>query len=449
MNGDRTLRLGAGAGFSGDRIDPAVDLARRGELDFLILECLAERTIAAAQLRRRRDPRTGYDPLLERRVRALLPSICRNGTRVITNMGAANPSRAGEVIVALAEELGCSVHVAVVSGDDILELLDLSTPALESGRPLRDYGEIVSANAYLGIDAILPALRSGAQIVVTGRVADASLFLAPLVDRFGWESNDHDRLAAGIVVGHLLECAGQLCGGYFADPGKKDIPDMARLGFPFATVDSSGSATFTKLSDTGGAVTRATVIEQLLYEVGDPTAYLTPDVTVDFRQIDVVDRGHDRVLVSGAKGSPRPAQLKVSVGYVAGYVGEGEISYAATNAVARARLAADIIRQRLAPEIDTLRVDIIGSTAMHENASFAERPHEVRLRVAGRAKTAAAAQRIGEEVDALYTCGPAGGGGARSYVREQVGIVSTLVDRERVTPRVSHFRTRSTSGRTA
>ena len=300
------------------------------------------------------------------------------------------------------------------------------------------YAPIISANAYLGAEALLPALASGADIVVTGRVADPSLFLAPLMHEYGWAPDDVDRLARGTAVGHLLECAGQLCGGYFADPGRKEILDMAHLGFPFADVDADGNAILGKVAGTGGRITRATATEQLLYEVTDPCGYLTPDVTADFSAVTLTETAQDRVEVTGARGRARPAALKVSVGYLAGFVGEGEIGYAGTNVMARAQLAAQILRERLAERFSELRIDLVGSTSLHGRAFDSnERPYEIRLRVAARAKTPEEAAIVGDEVEALYTNGPAGGGGTRKYVTEQIGIVSTLLDRARVSTKVT------------
>ena len=431
------MRIGSGAGFSGDRLDAAATLVERGDLDFIALECLAERTIALAQLRRRNDPSAGYDPRLARRLEPLLPMLRRQGVRLLSNLGAANPLGAGEAIVAIARRLGVPTRVAVVTGDDVLDLVDPDEPSLEGGLPLRSYGPLVSANAYLGADALLPALATGADVIVTGRVADPSLFVAPIAARYGIQLDDWDRLAAATAVGHLLECAGQLCGGYFADPGCKDVPGLAELGFPFADVAEDGSAVLGKPPDTGGAITIASATEQLLYEVTDPHGYVTPDVVADFSTISLASRGTDRVAVQGARGRARPDRLKTSVGYLAGFVGEGEIGYAGRNALARARLAADVVKQRL-PSFRDLRIDIIGSTSLHGRAFDAhERPYEVRLRVAARAESAQAAALVGEEVEALYTNGPAGGGGVRTWVHEQIGIVSTMIARDRVRPRVT------------
>jgi hypothetical protein len=427
------LRIGCGAGFAGDRLDAALALAEDGALDCLVLECLAERTIALAQLRRRKDPHSGFDLRLERRVEQLLPVLKRRGVRLVSNMGAANPVAAADAIVRIARRLGIAVKVAVVTGDDVLDALDLEQPVMEGGAPLSRYAPLISANAYLGSAEVLPALATGADVVITGRVADPSLFVAPIADHYGWALDDYERLARGTCVGHLLECAGQVCGGYFADPGRKDVPNVAWLGFPFADIDADGNATIGKAAGTGGRIDLATVKEQLLYEVTDPYGYLTPDVVADFSTVTLREVGRDRVAVAGARARGRPERLKVSVGYVAGYVGEGEIGYGGTNALARARLAADIVRERLNGQFDQLRVDLIGSTSLNGRSFFTdENPYEVRLRVAARAATAEQAALVGDEVEALYTNGPAGGGGTRKYVQEQVGIVSTLIDRDRV-----------------
>jgi hypothetical protein len=309
---------------------------------------------------------------------------------------------------------------------------------MEARGTLRAYGAPVSASAYLGTADILPALASGADIVITGRVADPSLFLAPAAFHFGWSLDDVDLIARGTCAGHLLECAGQLTGGYFADPGKKDVENMAWLGFPYADVDADGSAVFGKVEGTGGAISLANTKEQLLYEVTDPHGYVTPDVIADFSTVTLREVGRDRVAVTGARGRARPAQLKVSVGYHAGFAGEGEIGYGGANALARARLAADIIRERLEGEFVELRIDLIGSTSLHGRAfDTSERPYEVRLRVAARAPSVERAAIVGEEVEALYTNGPAGGGGVRRAVHEQIGIVSTLIERERVQSEVT------------
>ncbi|GAB4019644.1 acyclic terpene utilization AtuA family protein [Spirosoma koreense] len=433
-----TIRIGCGAGFSGDRLEPAVILTQQGQLDYLVLECLAERTIALAQKRKQQNPALGYDPLLERRIEGLLPHLLANNVRLITNMGAANPLAAAQVIVGIARRLDLSVTVAVVTGDDVFTQLTGHELSLETSKPVREAGPLISANAYLGADAILPALATGAHIIITGRVADPSLFVAPLVYEFGWSPDDADRIGQATVVGHLLECAGQLTGGYFADPGKKDVPEMAQLGHPFADVSADGTAVFGKVADTGGALSVATAKEQLLYEVMDPSRYLTPDVVADFTNVHLEETGPNQVKATGGRGQSRPDTLKVSVGYQAGFVGEGEISYAGSNAVGRAKLAGAIIQERLQDRFMDLRIDYMGSTSVHRTR-FGDHPdpYEIRLRVAGKAATVEQAALVGEEVEALYTNGPAGGGGARKYVHEVVGILSTLLDRRQINSQVT------------
>lgn len=441
----KTIRIGAGAGFSGDRIEPAVELAEHGRLDYLVFECLAERTIALAQQARRQDPTGGYDTLLETRMRAVLPGCRQRGVRIVSNMGAANPIAAARCVVKIARELGLQgLKVAALTGDDVLDLALRENPALLTGPGrVRDIGadRIQSANAYLGADGIVEALGRGADVVIAGRVADPSLFLGPLIHEFGWASDDWDLLGRGVLVGHLLECAGQLSGGYFADPGVKPVAGLARLGFPYAEVSADGSAVVSKVAGSGGCIDLRTVKEQLLYELADPSAYLTPDVTADFSAVRLEQVGPDAVGLSGARGRPAPDQLKVSVGYLDGYVGEGQIAYAGVQAVERGRLALEIVRERLAltgVAVEELRSELIGVDAIFQGADTDTpyMPREVRARVAGRCATLQAAQAIGGEVEALYTNGPAGGGGVTRSASTVVAIASILLPRDRIRPRI-------------
>ncbi|SAK49974.1 ABC transporter substrate-binding protein [Caballeronia temeraria] len=437
-----TIRIGAGAGYSGDRIEPAVELAEHGALDYLVFECLAERTIAIAQQARRNDPGLGYDPLLEARMRAVLPVAAKNGVRIVSNMGAANPRAAARKTAQIARELGLAgLKIAAVTGDDVLDVVLRSALRFEeSGDDVSAYAaRIVSANAYLGAAPIVAALAAGADIVLTGRVADPSLFTAPLVHEFGWKMDDWNTLGQATVVGHLLECAGQVTGGYFADPGYKDVGNLARLGFPIGEVSADGSIVVTKVPHAGGCVTEATCKEQLLYEIHDPARYFQPDVVADFTQVRVAQEAQDRVRVSGGRGHARTGTLKTSVAYVDGYIGEGQISYGGPGAVARARLALDIARERLAiTGVDTseLRLDLIGVNALYGDAlaSNHSEPYEVRVRVAGRASSAKEAARIGNEIETLYTNGPAGGGGVTKATREVIAVQSVLLPREHVKP---------------
>jgi hypothetical protein len=440
----RTIRLGAGAGYSGDRIEPAVELAERGALDYLVFECLAERTIALAQQRRCRDRSLGYDPLLESRMRAVLSAALRGGTRIITNMGAANAVAAARKTVEVARELGVrGVRVAAIIGDDVLEAVRRGNYRLEeSGESVASLGDrIVSANAYLGVEPMVSALARGAQVVITGRAADPAIFVAPLVHEFGWSLEDPVRMGQATVIGHLLECAGQITGGYFADPGFKEVEGLARLGFPIGEVQENGDVTITKLPGTGGQVTAATCKEQLLYEIHDPQRYFQPDVVADFSHVEIDEVGPDRVRVRGGRGSRRPPSLKVSIGYVDGYIGEGQISYAGPGAVGRARLALDIVRERLnliGVRSSEARFDLIGIDSLHGTGLSRGHPdpYEVRLRVVARADSQDEADRIGNEVETLYTNGPAGGGGATRLTREVLAVQSVLLPRELVSPSI-------------
>lgn len=442
-NNDRmdVFRIGSGAGYSGDRIDPARELAERGRLNALVFECLAERTIALAQLRRSQDPDAGFDPLLQERMHAVLPACVAQGTTVITNMGAANPEGAGQAVIRVARALGLPrLRVAVVSGDDVLPWMQANDVVLmDSEQTVRCLdGRLVSANAYLGADALLPALRAQADVVVTGRVADPALFLAPLMHHFGWAADDWPRLGQGIVAGHLLECAAQVSGGYIADPGYVDVPGLDEVGFPLAEVRADGSFVITKLDGTGGRVNRLTCTAQLLYELEDPARYLQPDVVADFSPVTLREVGPDRVAVAGGEGAPRPAQLKVSLGYRDGFIGEGQISYAGPGARSRGELALAVLERRLRNAgLAGLehRAELIGVNAMHGPHLGADRePYEVRVRLAVRADTRAQAERVGQEVEALYLNGPAGGGGVTMSTREVIAVASALMPREAVRP---------------
>jgi hypothetical protein len=441
----KTIRIGAGAGYSGDRIEPAVELAEKGELDYLVFECLAERTIALAQQAKMKDLRGGYDPLLTRRLQAVLPLCAKNGVKIVTNMGAANPIAAAEAARDVARSLGLAGYrIAAITGDDVLAYLCDHDTLLDNGDTIRDLGNrVVSANAYIGAQPIAEALRGGADIVITGRAADPALFLAPLIHEFGWAMDDWTLLGCGILAGHLLECAGQITGGYFADPEVKDVPGLARLGFPIGEAREDGEVVITKAPGSGGQVTTRTVKEQLLYEIHDPARYFQPDVVADFSSVRVEEIDCDRVRVSGGKGAPKTGLLKTSVGYIDGYVGEGQIAYAGPNAVARARLALEIVRERLAltgVRTSETRFDLIGIDALHGPAGSRHGdPYEVRVRVVGRADSFAEAARVGEEVETLYTNGPAGGGGAWKSAREVVAVASALIPESAASPLIAYL----------
>ncbi|WP_343615938.1 acyclic terpene utilization AtuA family protein [Novosphingobium sp.] len=435
------IRIGAGAGFAGDRIEPAVELIEKGELDYLCFECLAERTIALAQLARQRDPAAGYDPRLEKRMRAVLRPAMERGVRIVSNMGAANPLAAMQAALGVARDLGLKgIRMAAVLGDDVLGAISgQDHPLIDRDGTLADLAPI-SANAYLGAFPIARALEEGAQVIFTGRVCDPALFLGPMIHAFGWAEDDWTRLARGTVVGHLLECAGQLTGGYFADPGVKDVPDLARLGFPLAEVTEDGDAVLTKAAGSGGRLSLASAREQAMYEILDPARYLQADVVADFTSLNLTEVGPDRIAVSGAQGHPRPDRLKVSVGYRDGFIGEGQITYAGPGAVARGQLALEIVKERiamLALRHDDIRYDLIGMNSANVTAHMGD-PAEVRARVAARTADAATAAEIGAEVEALYLNGPSGGGGVTTSLREVVAVASVLIGRDCISPSILH-----------
>ena len=430
----KKIRLGSGAGFSGDRIEPAVELAEKGDIQYLCFECLAERTIAIDQQAKMKNPLLGYDPLLVARMEAVLPLCHRKGIKIITNMGAANPQAGAAKIGEIARKLNFSgLKIAAVAGDDVLEAIRTQDLTMEeTGEKLSTIRDrLVSANAYLGAAPIMEALKNGADIVITGRVADPALFIAPLAHEFGWSLEDWNRMGQATVIGHLLECAGQITGGYFADPGFKEVSGLGRLGFPIAEVGEDGTAIITKVAGAGGQVTLATCKEQLLYEIHNPKTYFTPDVVADFTGVSMAEIAKDQVRVSGGAGAPKTGLLKVSLGYVDSYIGEGQISYAGPGAVNRGRLALEIVKERLElmkVTLQEVRYDLMGVDSLHgDKLSRGHDPYEVRVRVTGRTDDLQEAVRIGNEVETLYTNGPAGGGGAWKSAREVVAMVSVIV----------------------
>ena len=446
MNAVRDFRIGCGAGFSSDRLDPAVDLARRGRLDALVFECIGERTLAFGHRDMRADPSLGYNPLLERRMRAILPLTFPRGTRVITNMGVANPLAAAERTVEAARALGLDgLVVAALLGDDVSGAFGPETPLREGMTVGETERPFIGANAYLGAGEVLLALETGADVVITGRVADPSLFVAPLRRHFEWEADDWTHLGPATAVGHLLECASQVTGGYFADPGYKRVDGLARVGFPYAEVRADGSACITKLEGTGGLVDERTVKEQLLYEVHDPARYPTPDVTADFSTASVTAAGDDRVRIDGAGGAPRPEQLKVTVAFDGGWLAEAGVSYAGEGARERAKMAGDIVLERMRCVHGTnapVRVDLIGVRSLHATAAR-EAPadtRDVRVRCAMRTSSRDEAELLLWEVESLLCCGPSAGGGYRGTVTPSVVTYSASIGRDAVSPRVEVLR---------
>ncbi|MBR0681284.1 DUF1446 domain-containing protein [Roseomonas eburnea] len=440
--------VGNASGFSGDRVDAAAPvvrtLARRGLPAALFFECLAERTIALAQIEKRRDPDAGYEPMLERLLDPILADCARAGIPILGNFGAANPMAAARCVARLARRLGLpELRIGVVTGDDVSASVDLDAlPVHEADAGLdMSAWTLVSANAYIGAAPLAQALGQGAQVVVAGRTSDPSLAVAPLMHHFGWAEDDWRNLAIGAACGHLLECGSQLTGGVFWDPGYKDIPDPANIGFPIAEVGSDGSLLVTKAEDTGGLVDLRSVKEQLLYELHDPSAYLTPDVVMDVSGVTMEQAGKDRVALRGVKGHARPERLKVTACYEGSWLGEGEVSVAGPNALARARATADVLLQRVRQRglARRARADLIGVSAVHDSDDGAlwraydgPEPPDIRIRLAVEATSRDDADQAAREVLAMLCCGTAGTSGARWRVTPRILTRSFLVPREMV-----------------
>lgn len=425
--------VAAGAGFAGDRIDPAVMLAASGQVNAVVLECLAERTLVPALAARRANPEAGADPRLRRRLAPLLPAAARTRCRVISNLGAANPAAAGRAIAALASELGCrGARVAAIEGDDVMALGEHI--AWEGAIQ----GVLLGAHAYLGAEALHDAVAGEADVVVTGRVADSGLFAAALLPSL---DGSDAALAGALTVGHLLECTGQLTGGNFQPPDGPGLcaAELARLAYPMARVMRDGSAELTILDGEPGIVDAMTCTLQLLYEVHDPAAYITPDAIVDFSGVRFEEVGRNRVRMSGARHVGRPTHLKVA-GFMEarGVIADVEIGFAGTGAQERAQRAADTLRIRMGDWHDEdIRVDLVGVDAMLGGASIAQAGvlPEVRVHVSARCADDEAAQAVEDEVYALTLSGPSAGGGVRSERRRRIEVVSGLIRRELVATR--------------
>ena len=446
-----TIRIGSGSAWWGDRISPAQNNAEKGALDYLSFETMAEATISAAQVRKRRDPSfPGYDTWLDDRMNAVLPACLREGTKIISNQGWINPDGAAERIVHWLRVHGAQgVKVAAVNGSLITnQILELTDTILENGKPTKSLkDQIVSAEVYLGAQPIVQALRDGAHIVVTGRVADPSIFAAPMMFEIGWGMEDYTRLGFANGIGHLMECGAQVTGGYFADPGRKDVPNPWDLAFPIAEVNEDGSAIITKLEGTGGIVNTQTIKEQLLYEVHDPSNYITPDVVVDFSTTKIEELSENRVMISEISGKPRTPTLKVSIGCQEGFIGEDMFFYAGEGALQRAQLAEKILRERfkiVGLKAEELRIDYLGLNAIHGDMSPkpTHDPYEIAVRVAARTSTREEAMKIGREVDGMAVSG-VGMTGKRvphqDRTREIIGVWSSLVDRNAIHPTINFY----------
>jgi hypothetical protein len=449
---ERTVRIAAGQGFWGDWLEAPVRQVQGGPIDYLMMDYLAEVTMSIMQKQKSRDPRAGYArdfvPLMER----ILPDIVRKKIRVTSNAGGVNPRGCAEAVLEAARRLGLTgkVRVGLVSGDDILDRLDdliargHALADMETGRLLTDIRDkVLSANAYLGMAPIVEALRGGANVVVTGRVTDTGLTLGPIFHEFGWSPEDWDKVAAGTVAGHIIECGAQASGGNLLR-GWRTVKGMENPGFPIIEASADGSFLVTKHSGTGGVVSVASVKEQLVYEMGDPRSYITPDGVADFTTIQLKQAGKDRVRVHGIRGAPRTPMLKVSIAYFYGYKAVGTLVYAWPEAYDKARAADRIIRGRLADlglGFEQILTEFVGVNATHGRLSGDPHPDlpEVQLRIGVRSRERAPVDRFTREIAPLVLTGPpsvTGFAGGRPAVEEVVAYWPALIDRREIEPHV-------------
>jgi len=446
----KTLRIACGQGFWGDRLDAPVEQVRRGPIDVLMLDYLAEVTMSILQKQRSRDPGQGYArdfvPLLEE----IFPDVAEKGIRVISNAGGVNVKACREGLVEAARKAGTSgrVRIGTVTGDDVLDRLpDLierghALANMDDGRPLEEVlDRVESANAYIGAVPIVEALRRGADVVVTGRSTDTALTYAPMIHAFGWSGDDWDRIAHGIVAGHINECGAQTTGGNCLIDWET-IPDLADVGYPIIEASPEGPFAVTKHEGTGGRVTAAVVKEQIVYEMGNPAEYITPDGIADFTTIRLEMDGPDRVRVSGVRGRPRTDMLKVSIAYSAGYKAVGTLVYAWPDAVKKAQAADHLLRERLdrlGLVFDEIRIEFVGWNATHGPLSGPppESLPEVELRVGVKAANRTAVERFTREIAPLVLSGPpsvTGFAGGRPRVQDVVAYWPALIDRREIEP---------------
>lgn len=436
----KSIRIGCGSGgCTYERMEPAIELVEKGELDYLIFECLAERTIADAQRQKMKQPKKGYNPMLQERMETFLPLIKKYHIKIVSNMGGANTNAAVEEIIRIAKVLHITgLKIAMISGDDISSSIHNydDTPLWNKTVPLKTLSNIISANVYLGADSIRKALDDGADIVITGRVADPALFVGPILHEFNWTLDEKDNIGQALLVGHLLECCGQLTGGYYADPGYKNIPNLHILGHPIAEITERGEVYFTKVPDSGGRICVDICKEQLLYEIGNPAHYITPDGIADFSNVTFKQLGKDLVYAKGATSHGCTDTYKVNIGYMDGYLGIGEISFGGTNALDRAKLATDIILKRwhiINIQPQEYRIDYIGYNSLYKDAIsstiYSGTCSEIRLRIAVRTTTEIEAVRLIRELQCMYINGPAGSSGIASFVEPMLSVENILVPR--------------------
>ena len=438
------IKLGSGSACPGERLEPALELVKYADINYIIFDSLSESEMLKFEKHKLEKQSHGYDTFMEARLNKIWPLCYKRKIKIIGNMGAANTKSAQNIACKIGKNLKLKgSKIATVHGDNVLNLVkELDLKTTESNIPVSAFGDnLIAAHAYIPADTLVEALHQGADLLITGRVGDATLYLAPLRYEFGWLENEWDLLARGIIVGHLFECAGQLTGGYFADPPYKKVPNLDNLGFPIAEVKKDGSTIITKLPKSGGIVSVATCAEQMLYEVGDPANYIHADVITDFTDIGFKEIRKNRVSIIGdIKGKEKPKHLKVNLGVKEGYIAEGIVFYAGIGAYDRAKLAAEIIQKRLYKYTNikkkSLRIDYIGINSIHNNnfEVYNYEAREIGLRIAGRTETKKEAWRILHEFETIDNNGPAGiaRGLRKEDIREIIGYYSTLIPREYV-----------------
>lgn len=444
----KKITIAAGQGFWGDWLEAPIRQVRGGKIDYLMLDYLAEVTMSVLAKQKEANPALGYardfPPLIDR----ILSDITDRNIKVISNAGGLNPTACAEAIITAARARKIRVKIAVISGDDILALAKTAEfPHLETGASIKVIRDrITSANAYIGCDPIVSALQNGAQIIITGRVADPSMVLGPLRYEFGWGSDDWDRLASGILAGHIIECGAQSSGGNFSADWRS-VPDLAHIGFPIIEADQNGDFIVTKHPNTGGLVSQATVKEQMVYEIGDPSSYYTPDVIADFTSAQLSDAGRDRVMITGVRGRARPDKYKVSISYFHGYRTVSTLVYSWPDAIAKARAATEILQTRikeLGLDFEKTHAEIIGVNACHGALTESNDPQipEVMLRFAVQGLNERDIKRFTREMAPLVLGGPpfaTAYSGGKGDVSEVFGYWPSLVDRASIQTKIDYL----------
>ncbi len=444
------IRIASGQGFWGDLLTAPIDQVTKGPVDYMMMDYLAEVTMSIMQKQKRKDPNLGYAKDLVPLMEKILPTIVEKNIKVITNGGGVNPTACRDAIFKVAQKLGIKgLKIGVVLGDDILDQLnDLQSKGIklsnmETGELLSTViDRAMSANVYFGAWPVVEALKQGAQIVITGRTTDTGLTLAPMIHEFGWKQDDWDKIAAGTVAGHILECGGQASGGNFSADWRS-VPDIAHIGFPIAEAYPNGEVVITKHENTGGLVSMQTVKEQLMYEIGDPKSYITPDCVADFTSIRLEDIAPNRVKMYGVKGKSATEFYKVSMSYLDGYTAIGTLTYAWPDALDKAKAAEGILRTRLADlglKFDEIRAELLGFNSCHGPiATLPSEVNEVVLRFGVRGSDYKSVERFGMELAPLILTGPpavTGFAGGRPKPSEVVAYWPALIPKTAVTPSV-------------